>query len=165
MRQEECASAMPGHWLLNGRCSWQLVLLGLIGQCSGCSLPGVVMMAGTGATPHHTTITILLSRRKGGYVGKVECYRSATALYQTPTHRVTYQQKCNVRTSPMRGTVAGCHGLALTRLREHEWVQTLSLCTPQWFLSAESVFFARKPRILSQALDLYANRMSRNQSI
>ena len=56
---------------------------------------------------------------------------------QPHSHQVTYQQQCNVRTSPTRGTIVGCHGLALTRLREHKWVQTLSLCTPQLFLSTE----------------------------
>ena len=47
------------------------------------------------------------------------------------------------RISPMRGTIGGCHGSGHTRLREHEWVLTLTVCALQLFLSKESAFFAR----------------------
>ena len=56
---EWCSCAAGGMHLCHAgklAAEWKmsLVLLRLVGQCSGCSLPGVVMVVATGATPHHT---------------------------------------------------------------------------------------------------------------
>ena len=42
---------------------------------------------------------------------------------------------------PTGGMIVGCHGSGHTRLREQEWVLTLTVCTRQLFLSKESAGF------------------------
>ena len=50
---------------------------------------------------------------------------------------------CSMGRTLMSGTIGGCHRSGHTRLREHKWVLTMTMCTLQLFLSKESAFFAR----------------------